>query len=433
MSTFFQRLNADVVGGRINNTVIGGVTPAAATFTTLTSTGDATINGNLNVLGTSTAVDSVNVNVADAHLFLNNGYTTPSGKTGGLVVNRLPLTPQLTTTGAGVFTPGVAATSNPTISLSGATANTLTTGMIVQISGASNATNKGVFEVAANNTASLLTLRGIGTIATVEDFTQNQLASETNTNVTIKQVTISVLRCNSSTGVWETADGAATGLTFSASGNVSMVSNGTTTNGIIKLVASGGKVIIDSTITIDGTNQLIMPSGSDIQFTSATDNIQFNAIDVFPASSSDTGIVVWDGTTGRAIKSTAVLIDTNNNIRVDTNGRHVINSFETQTVAGGANLNPDVNKETLFVTTSGGTATDATGTLANGTFTNQRKKIIATSIAASRNYVLTVTNALFPGGAAGSRTLTFDTSGMGIELVWNGSNWLNVAGGAFIA
>ena len=127
------------------------------------------------------------------------------------------------------------------------------------------------------------------------------------------------------------------------------------------------------------------------------------------------------------------MIDANNNIRVDTNGRHVINSFETQTVAGGANLNPDVNKETLFVTTSGGTATDATGTLANGTFTNQRKKIIATSIAASRNYVLTVTNALFPGGAAGSRTLTFDTSGMGIELVWNGSNWLNVAGGAFIA
>jgi hypothetical protein len=41
---------ADITGGTIDNTVIGGTTPAAGTFTTLTATGQIYQN-NLSMLG----------------------------------------------------------------------------------------------------------------------------------------------------------------------------------------------------------------------------------------------------------------------------------------------------------------------------------------------------------------------------------------------
>jgi hypothetical protein len=45
-----EKTSAAITGGTINNTVIGGTTPAAGTFTTLTATGQIYQN-NLSMLG----------------------------------------------------------------------------------------------------------------------------------------------------------------------------------------------------------------------------------------------------------------------------------------------------------------------------------------------------------------------------------------------
>jgi len=250
---YSQRSKINLVNGLINNTPIGTTTPSTGSFTTITTTGNANIGGNLHVDGTTTTLNTQTILIKDQHLYLNNGYTTVSARTGGIVANRLPTSNVLNTTGAGVFTIGVASVSNPTISLSGATANVLTTGMFVQITGATNASNNGLFEVASNNTSSLLTLRGIGTIATVEDFTQNQLTAETNPSVEIRQINVSVIRCNASTGRWEGSAGSSSGLTFLSFINGPASS---TTNAIATWNGTSGNLLQNTSVLLSTTGNM---------------------------------------------------------------------------------------------------------------------------------------------------------------------------------
>ena len=72
-----------ISGGTVNNTVIGGSSPAAADFTTVDTTGNATIGGNLAVTGnltingTTSTVNSTTVTIDDP-IFTLGGDTTPS-------------------------------------------------------------------------------------------------------------------------------------------------------------------------------------------------------------------------------------------------------------------------------------------------------------------------------------------------------------------
>ncbi len=72
-----------ISGGTVNNTVIGGSSPAAADFTTVDTTGNATVGGNLAVTGnltingTTSTVNSTTVTIDDP-IFTLGGDTTPS-------------------------------------------------------------------------------------------------------------------------------------------------------------------------------------------------------------------------------------------------------------------------------------------------------------------------------------------------------------------
>lgn len=173
-----------------------------------------TVTGNLIVDGTVTSVDSETVLIADNHLYLNQNYETNSAQTGGLVVNYLP-TATTDTVAATGFTAGVPATSNPTVSTTGAA--TFSVGQFIQISGANEEANNGLFEV-LSHAANVLTIRGVGTTAEVEDFTQNQFVTDTTVAGSIVHVNIAVMRAGTD-GIWETAVGNTTTLSFSDIGS----------------------------------------------------------------------------------------------------------------------------------------------------------------------------------------------------------------------
>lgn len=157
--------------------------------------------GDLLVSGTATSVNSEVVNVADNHLYLNSGYTTASAQTGGLVVNYLPIATS-TTVAAGGFT---AATTVATVG-----AATFAAGQIVQISGATNQNNNGIFQV-VSHASNVLTISATPS----EDWLQNAFTVSAGANGTITRLNVSVMRANSS-GDWQVAKGATVPLTYSA-------------------------------------------------------------------------------------------------------------------------------------------------------------------------------------------------------------------------
>ena len=157
-----------------------------------------TMTGNLHVQGTTTTVDSEIVNIADNFLYLNDGYTVNAGQAGGIVVNSLP-TANATVVDTGGFTAGVAATSNPTIRVTDA--SVFSVGSYVQVSGAADQTNDGLYEVLAIDTGAapdILTLAGVGTTAATFLFTQNQLVTDTTVAGAVTEVTIGVIQIDGS-------------------------------------------------------------------------------------------------------------------------------------------------------------------------------------------------------------------------------------------
>jgi hypothetical protein len=205
--------------------------------------GDMVVTGNLTVTGVMTTTGTASTSFTDNHLYLNAGYETAVAQTGGLVANYLPLSTNDTVAATG-FVAGVAAVSNPTVKTAGSA--TFAVGQLIQIAGANNAANNGLFEVLSHVTTTL-TIRGVGTTTTVEDFTDNQFVTDTTVAGTIRRVTVSVIRAGTD-GVWETAAGSTTGLTFadlaSATGTTlqQAYENGET----IQLADAQGNLIIET-------------------------------------------------------------------------------------------------------------------------------------------------------------------------------------------
>jgi hypothetical protein len=176
--------------------------------------GAVTIEGSLTVNGTTTTVDSETVLMADNHIYQNAGYTTAVAQTGGLVVNYLPTATATTTAGSGVFVAGVDTTSDPTVTTAGAA--TFAASDLVEITGAADSQNNGLFEV-VSHAANVLTIRSTanGVTDQVEDFTNDQFtANAGDTGATLTKVTVSVLRSGTD-GAWETGSGSATPISFS--------------------------------------------------------------------------------------------------------------------------------------------------------------------------------------------------------------------------
>lgn len=171
------------------------------TVTDLLTTQNLTVIGDAQVNGTLTVVNQVNLAIETGFINMNTGLTVPIAKEGGLVVNYLPTSTDDTVT-AGAFTAGVDSVSNPTVVTD--TASVFVANDIIQISLTSGDENNGIYEV-ETHAANLLTIRGIGTISTVETFTNNQFITATD-NAVITKINVAILDCHTD-GVWHQGQG----------------------------------------------------------------------------------------------------------------------------------------------------------------------------------------------------------------------------------
>lgn len=166
----------------------------------------AVIEGNLTVNGSIVSINSESLNVGDNHIYLNAADTSASAATGGIVVN-IGATGLSDAVTAGAFTAGVLATSNATVITDGSA--TFATNDIIQLSAFTQ--NNGIFEVLSHS-GTTLTIRGVGITPTVEDWTNNDFITETDTGV-INKVNVAVLLANdASAGQWSQATGNETSI-----------------------------------------------------------------------------------------------------------------------------------------------------------------------------------------------------------------------------
>jgi hypothetical protein len=164
---------------------------------------NVTVAANLIVTGSTTTVTSENVLIADNHLTLNSGYTAATAQSGGLTVNYLPTS---TSDTGSVFVAGIAATSNPTLVTVGE--SVFSAGDIILIS--NTKTNNGIYEV-KSHTSNLLTINGVGTVATTEDFSNNQFSAGTAFAILTK-INVAILQADIS-GEWVMGKGSTTPIT----------------------------------------------------------------------------------------------------------------------------------------------------------------------------------------------------------------------------
>lgn len=230
---------------------IGGTN---ATSINIGATGiNTVVKGDLTVEGDTIAIDTVNVLVEDNHLYLNqNHVTAAAAETGGLVVNYLPTSTSDTST-----TGGFASTT--TVATVGAA--TFSPNDLIQISSADNASNNGLFEV-SGHTGGVLTIKS----APAEDFVQSTFVPDTaDTSAVITKVNVSVLRAGTD-GIWETASGSASGMTFS-----DLVSGAVSGNNLDEAYDKGGAGAGRTILVTDGA-VLLDKSGTTSQFALEIDN-----------------------------------------------------------------------------------------------------------------------------------------------------------------
>lgn len=201
-------LRFDAAADQPQNSVVlvddsGNVTGIVA----LTMTGDLAISGNINATGDIIYSDATNMSTADKDILLAKGYATASDQATGIIAI-LNGSATTDTVAAGGFTAGVAATSNPTVATTAATA--FSQGDLIEIQGS---LNPGVYEV-HSHAANVLTVRGVGTTASVESFSATQFnAGTSDTGATIRKVTVGHLRMQTSGASY--AQGSVTGFSYS--------------------------------------------------------------------------------------------------------------------------------------------------------------------------------------------------------------------------
>lgn len=166
---------------------------------------DLSVLGSLMIGGVKTMIESSVLTVDSPYVVMNTSHSTPNtSSTGGLVVNW-----QTTSITDAVTVGGFSAT---TVTTSGSA--TFSTGDFVLISGAGNALNDGVFEVASH-------VGQVLTIDTSSEYGHSQFIVDATASGAIIKVNLAVLRVNSE-GEWEMASGSSSlGLAFKAIGSAS--------------------------------------------------------------------------------------------------------------------------------------------------------------------------------------------------------------------
>ena len=303
---------------------------------------DFTVEGNLIVQGSTTALEQERLLVEDNHILLNSGYTTVAAQTAGLVSNYLPTATATTVNGS--FTAGVVSTSNPTVVTTGS--GTFSASDIILISGTNDPANNGIFEV-LSHVGTTLTIRGVGTTGTVEDFTNTDFVTDATVAGTITKVNVSVLRAGTD-GAWEQASGSTTGLSFTDLGS----GTGNSLN---------QAYIVGNTITTDSGNGSVVVAGTEALQVTSTAGLNVDTIADFDVTTFD---VQMTATNGFSIDGTAAsnVSVTGGNMTVSTlsTGTLILDGVALVDINAGANLDIDVTG-TFDMLSTGAFSVDGTG------------------------------------------------------------------------
>ena len=300
----------------------GGITLDATT---------TTVTGDLVVQGTTTTVESEIVNIADNFLYLNDGYTTTSAHEGGIVVNYLPTATTDTVGGTAGFTAGSPGTANPTVSTTGGA--TFAAGDFIQISGAADQTNDGLYEV-LSHAGNVLTIAGVGTAAATYRFTQNDFETDATIQGSITKVTVGAIQVDTG-GDWQVGSASDSGsFTFT-----DLITSGTLS---LQTAYDGGQ-----TITTDASGPVVVAGTQSLQVT-ATGGLDVDTVADFDVTTFD---VLMTGNNGFSIDGTADSNVAATNTQASTNIELDLTADNQGAVAGDALV--DINA----------TSTNGTGTV----------------------------------------------------------------------
>ena len=312
-------INVGTSGERVvtigNNTGTTGVAIETGSGNLLIDAPITTLTGNLTVQGTTTTVESEIVNIADNFLYLNDGYTTPSGQAGGTVTNFLPTATTDTVNGAFTASGG----GNATVVTTGSA--TFAAGDYIQVSTANDQQNDGLYEV-LTHVGTLLTIRGVGGGgAPTYDFVQNDFVTDATVAGAITKVNVGVDQV-SATGVPQFGAG---------SDSTTLVFNDYITSGTLTLQSAydGGNTIT----TAGGTNAII--AGTDALQITSTGGLDVDTVADFDVTSFD---VQMTGDNGFSIDGTADSNLTVTNTVATTDVTNSIGAVNTGATSGDATV-----------------------------------------------------------------------------------------------
>jgi hypothetical protein len=333
-----------------------------ATSLSLSKTGDTTtvqgsltvnqntlLQGNLTVNGTMTTVNTQDISIADSCITLNAGYIAEPAHAGCITIITDPAPSVAQTTVAATGFTAAGGGLGPRVF---ATANPFTQGQIVQITGANNDANNGLFQFNQASGAGPFALEFYSTVdgtapTTGVEFVQNDFITDTVVAGILTLVGVSIIHV-SGAGQWGTAVGN-TGSAFATYRNLlGSTSNASTDNAIARWNGATGSLIQDSSIMVADTTGVL-------NFTSSSGNIQVAGVDVFPTSAIVNTLPRFSSTTGRALTTTGVTVDASNNM----SGINNLSAVGSITL-GGTNKTVQLSALGAVAATSANVLTNAT-------------------------------------------------------------------------
>ncbi len=223
-----------------NATGIASITPPGSLLTLKSNT---VIDGNLTVNGSTTTTSYFNISTASSSIVLNNGNTALTPIQGSVVnVTSIGMganeNPQVTNVVVTALTAAVSG-NPPRITCAYTASWTPTAGDVVQITGANDPNNNGLYEVASstnNGTSWFISIKGVNSVTPAYNlFGTNLVTSVSEPACVINVMKLSVLLFNDTSPMWvygsNTSQFVSTGLTVnigSTVGNIP-VSTGSST------------------------------------------------------------------------------------------------------------------------------------------------------------------------------------------------------------
>lgn len=333
------------------NATDGVVVTGDTETTTLTTTGDASIGGDLSVVGNIVSRGTQNLVVQDAMIDLGLGNSSTTATAGGyaLTMNRDSGFAVETVTAC---TAGVIATSAPELTVS-ANSN-FATGDVLCLTGSDDASNDGLYVVAGGGGTTTLTLEGVGgtAVSGAMPFVQNQLTQTTGDSASAFKIDLYVQVVADGTANFKDAGGSthAKGKlleTFKASvDKADFVTGGVPNNGAYSLVGSAVSTDLQNAYVAGNS---ITTNGNAIDFNLANGNFTIDQGNVLLGATNATNFTMEGGafSVGSTTPASAV----------ELSGQTAVFEGKATSTAGSVDLNVD-SSSSLTISHSGQTTVE---------------------------------------------------------------------------